>query len=466
MGKLGQLLVARGWINLQQLTRALQNQSVTGGRLGTCLLESDSIAEAQLQRGLAEQFGVPAVEIDDLRGIPDEVLALIPKRLARRCRAVPFRVEGGRLDLAMVDPRNLSCQDEIAFATSKRVKVYVVHEIRLFEALERYYGEECPPRYGLILDRLNRVRYLWQTPEARAAAAAPPPSASPAEQLFARPAQIRLPPPLPEPEPPPRPEPVPPARVPIVPLVPPDPPAVRPTPAAARPARLESSETPVERLQRGVDPDDTQPVLRARPPRPKTVELTAEERAELARAVAMPATAGGFDSAQPPSPQTEAEALAALETAQDLDGAGRSLLSFLALRFRRVALFRITRDRIQGWMIRGTGIDQDAFAEFSLGFDQPSLFLNLRQGSGLHVGPLPPMPGHRQMARLWGGDMPRDCVMVPVRLRDRLVTVLYADGAPKGAQGVDLGQLRRLGDALALAFERYAVAKRQRAASS
>jgi len=94
MGKLGQLLVARGWITLQQLTRALQNQSVTGGRLGTCLLESDSIGEAQLQRGLAEQFGVPAVEIDDLRGIPDEVLALIPKRLARRCRAIPFRVEG------------------------------------------------------------------------------------------------------------------------------------------------------------------------------------------------------------------------------------------------------------------------------------------------------------------------------------------------------------------------------------
>ena len=42
MAKLGQLLVARGWITVQQLTRALQNQSVVGGRLGSCLLEIDA----------------------------------------------------------------------------------------------------------------------------------------------------------------------------------------------------------------------------------------------------------------------------------------------------------------------------------------------------------------------------------------------------------------------------------------
>ena len=42
MAKLGQLLVARSWITVQQLTRALKNQNVAGGRLGTCLLEMDA----------------------------------------------------------------------------------------------------------------------------------------------------------------------------------------------------------------------------------------------------------------------------------------------------------------------------------------------------------------------------------------------------------------------------------------
>ena len=43
------------------------------------------------------------------------------------------------------------------------------------------------------------------------------------------------------------------------------------------------------------------------------------------------------------------------------------------------------------------------------------------------------MPAHRQLARTWGGDLPRDCVMLPVRIKDRLVMVIYADGAHQGA---------------------------------
>src|SRR5712691_4679341 len=165
MGKLGQLLVARGWITVQQLTRALQNQNSVGGRLGTCLLEMDVLGEELLARSLAEQLGVPAAVIEDLRGVPDEVLHLIPEKLARRCRAIPFRLAGGRLDVAMQDPRNLVCQDEIAFACSRRVKVHVLHEVRIYEALQRYYHEECPSRYSFLLDRLNRARYMWSAME-------------------------------------------------------------------------------------------------------------------------------------------------------------------------------------------------------------------------------------------------------------------------------------------------------------
>src|ERR1700686_743947 len=194
MGKLGQLLVARGWITVQQLTRALQTQNAVGGRVGTCLLEMEVLGEDLLVRSLSEQLGVPAAVIEDLRGIPDEVLRLIPEKLGRRCRAIPFRVAGGRLDVAMQDPRNLVCQDEIAFACGRRVKVHGRHEVRIYEALQRYYREECPSRYSLLLDRLNRARYMWVgkeggprpppgTPEAQLAqraASAPPQPRTPA----------------------------------------------------------------------------------------------------------------------------------------------------------------------------------------------------------------------------------------------------------------------------------------------
>ena len=424
MGKLGQLLVARGWITVQQLTRALKTQNVAGGRLGTCLLEMDAIREELLLKGLAEQHGVSAVGIDDLRGVPEEVIGLISDKLARRLRAVPFRVEVGRLDVALMDPRNLSAQDEIAFASGKRVKVYVANEIRVLEALERYYGEECPSRFNMVLDRLNRARFLWQR---SAEAAEPEPAAPGLDHPFATPPKIKLPPPLPE----------------------------LARPAAAAPAVASRPVAPPAPAPAAAPAAEAAPA-RPGPARTMTVALTPQERAELgAFAWIEPASA----DRSLPTPANLGEVEAALARARDLEEVGQVLLGFLGRDHRRAALFQVSRDRVSGWQVHGTGVDRDAFAAFSIGFDQPSLFLNLRQGSGLYLGPLPPMSAHRQLARTWGGDLPRDCVLLPVRIKDRLVMALYADGATKGP--VELPQMQRL-MALATAAVERCILQRKR----
>ncbi len=474
MAKLGQLLVARGWITVQQLTRALKNQNVAGGRLGTCLLEMDALGEELLLKGLSEQQGVPAADADELRGVPDEVLALVPEKLARRCRAVPFRVEGGRLDLALMDPRNLSAQDEIAFASGKRVKVFVAEEIRLLEALEKYYHEECPSRFGLVLDRLNRARFLWDKPAEKAPANSGEELLSPIDHPFSPPPKIDLPPDLP---PPPAPRPVPPvdpdlfsaaklfpprpapAPVPVAP--PPAPMPVAPAPAVA--ARVTSSKavtvpTPKVAAAAAVAPAvEAAPAPPPVPMRSQSVSLTPEERADL----------GAFAYVEPaadrslPAPTTLAEAEEELSKASDLEEVASLVLGFLGRDHRRAALFQVSRERVTGWRIHGTGIDREAFAAYSIGFDQPSLFLNLRHSNGIYLGPLPPMPAHRQLARTWGGDLPRDCVMLPVRIKDRLVIVIYADGATRGP--VDLSQMQRLAAATTGAVERCILQKKAKA---
>ncbi|HEX3555540.1 MAG TPA: hypothetical protein VIA62_20140 [Thermoanaerobaculia bacterium] len=463
MAKLGQLLVARGWITVQQLTRALKNQNVAGGRLGTCLLEMDALTEELLLKGLAEQHGVPAAGADDLRGIPDEVLELIPDKLARRLRSVPFRVESSRLDLAVTDPRNLSAQDEIAFASGKRVKVFVAPEIRILEALEKYYGEECPSRFGMVLDRLNRARFLWEKDKP---AAAPQPELSQPlpDHPFAAPPRLKMPPHLPDLPPPPPPAPVPvaapkPAPPPVVPSRPAAP-AVQPFPPprqAAPAAASVAAPSPVAPVANAAVATAAPPPAAPAPvtPRLRSVSLTPEERADLgAFSWVEPAAAGGSLAA----PVSLDEAEQALDQARDLDEVGQVLLGFLGRTHRRAALFHVTRDRVAGWRIHGTGIDREAFAQFSVGFDQPSLFLNLRQGSSLYLGPLPPMPAHRQLARTWGGDLPRDCVMLPVRVKDRMVLVLYADGATAGA--ISLPHVQRLTAAATAAVERCILARK------
>lgn len=444
MGKLGQLLVARGWITVQQLTRALKNQGVVGARLGTCLLEMDALSEDLLLKGLSEQLGVPAASVEDLRGIPEEVRDLLPARLARRCRAIPFRVAGGALDIAMADTRNLGCQDEIAFATGKRVRVHIANEMRLFEALEKYYDEECPARFTHLLDRLNRSRYMWE----REAAGRPAAERVPEPQSGARGPYDPLAPPL-RLEAPPLPEP-PPARAPQ-PAQPAPPPSV-PVLAAARSEQVKpmAPAKPAAPLAPAAPAAPAAPPA-ARPAPVRSISLTDDELQALGRR-----------EAEIPEPASLLELQAAFESTHDRDEVGQILLAFLARSYKRAALFQVGRDRVTGWRGRGEGVDGEALARFSTGFDQPSIFLNLRQGNGLYLGPLPPMPVHRDLARSWGGELARECVMLPVRLRDRLVTVIYAEGPGLGAGGgLHLEELKRLTDLTAAAFERCILHKKQ-----
>jgi hypothetical protein len=181
------------------------------------------------------------------------------------------------------------------------------------------------------------------------------------------------------------------------------------------------------------------------------VPLTPEERA----AFGVPPVTG-------PAPTTIEEVERALATAKDPDQVGRTVLAFLLRDHTHAALFQAGRDKITAWQAQGEGIDPKIFARYSVGFDQPSLFLNLREGSGVYLGPLPPMPAHRELARSWGGDLPRDCVMLPVRMKDRVVAVIYADGAQK----VDLVLLQRLATATAVALGRCILLKKQGEAKS
>jgi hypothetical protein len=475
MGKLGQLLVARGWITVQQLTRALKNQSVVGGRLGTCLLEMDALSEDLLLKGLSEHLGVPAANLDDLRHVPDEVLQLLPEKLARRCRVVPFQALGGRLDVAMVDPRNLAYQDELAFASGKRVKVHVAHEIRVFEALERYYGEEIPSRFTLMLDRLNRSRFLWDKDKAAESTPgslldAPMPDLLGRSELLTAPLLPELAPPaslraVPSPPAPARTPAPPPAPRTVHRPAPVSPPAAASAAPAVLPAPRQQPRsvalTPEERAALG-DLGSPEPLP------PQAVPLPPPVAAAPVAPVAPPAPVAAVQPPPPrrPAPASLPELEAALQETNDREEVARTVLSFLERGHRRVALFQVTKERVGGWMAQGEGIDPKAFDRFSVGFDQPSLFLNLRHGSGFHLGPMAPMPAHKELARAWGGELPQDCVLLPVRIKDRLVAVVYADGARKGLGGVELPQLQRLTASLAAALERCILHKKRGATRS
>jgi len=229
-------------------------------------------------------------------------------------------------------------------------------------------------------------------------------------------------------------------------------PAIQPAPQPAMP-RPEEAPAPPPR------PREAAPV-RPAPVRSSSVPLTPQERASIG--------AGGTGTPRRPAPPAPPSApavsledlAAALEPAREPDQVGHAVLAFLESRYTRAALFQAGRERFTGWLA-GQGIDPAALGAFSVGFDRPSLFLNLRQSSGIYLGPLPPMPAHRELARTWGGELPRECVLLPIRLNDRLVAVVYADSPRRPAGGLHLEELKRLADAAAGALGRCILYKKQ-----
>lgn len=145
--KLGHYLIDRGCISTRDLENALTAQVIFGGRLGTLLVEFGAISEEKLQANLSEKFNVPAVDPSALEKIPKEIIHIIPVELALKVSAIPLRLDGRRLTVAMLDPADLKAIDELSFFTSKAIRPVVIPEMRFVQALEKYYGIHKEQRF-------------------------------------------------------------------------------------------------------------------------------------------------------------------------------------------------------------------------------------------------------------------------------------------------------------------------------
>ncbi len=88
--RLGERLVADGLLTQVQVDEALQNQLLSGGTIGTSLLDLGFVDEDVLGEILADILRVGHVSRERLKNIPDRVIARLPGRLSEKHHAVPI----------------------------------------------------------------------------------------------------------------------------------------------------------------------------------------------------------------------------------------------------------------------------------------------------------------------------------------------------------------------------------------
>ncbi len=155
--KLGESLVKEGLITPQQLTMALERQVIFGGRIGTNLIELGIIKEEDLLHFLSKYFRLPPAPLKELNSIPDDVISALNKEIVDKYKIIPFKKDKKRLHVAMLNPKDMKVIDELRFSTGFDIVPYVLTELRLLFALEKYYGIKRDLRYISISERESGV---------------------------------------------------------------------------------------------------------------------------------------------------------------------------------------------------------------------------------------------------------------------------------------------------------------------
>jgi len=439
MPRLGTILLRSGAVSEESINRALAVQGFAGGRLGTLLIERGSVTEDDIGHALSEQHGCVYVAWNVLGAVPPTVTAALPAKFAIRHSAVPVELGEGFIRIALRDPANLRILDELFFVTGKKILPAVAPEVRLYQALEKYYGERRTPRFAILAEKLSRPT----APSVIKKPLPPPPdfSINPKE----------LPPGISAPED---------ASLIDAWRVPDEPPVGwggLPQPPAAphdEPETIAWEEVP------------SSPSWPAPPPPPPG----GRSAPELPERVAPPAPPAGMwrQSAPqpPPRPPVEPphagpvptggvpapEELAAILGAGGRDEIFTAVLASLRRRFGKAAVFVARREGVAGWSGAGDRVDAAALRLLELPWSDPSIFLNIRLSRSFYLGPLPPLPRHNELAGALGG-WPQECLVQPVLMRDKTVAFFYAECAGgEGATPADLTYSRELAAAAAAAL--------------
>jgi len=95
---LGELLVAKGLINEEQLQEALEKQKKAKRLLGQVLIDLDFVKEADVVMTLREQTGMPSINLDQLE-IPRDILDRVSPSVTRIYKVIPVSWEDNTLIL-------------------------------------------------------------------------------------------------------------------------------------------------------------------------------------------------------------------------------------------------------------------------------------------------------------------------------------------------------------------------------
>ncbi|MEK7186027.1 MAG: ATPase, T2SS/T4P/T4SS family [Patescibacteria group bacterium] len=153
--QLKDLLLHSGAITEQVITELQKFASDSRISLQEATIEKDAVSDEKLGLLIANYLNYPFVSLSKIT-IPDHIFGIVPERLARKHKIIPFAQDQDGLKLAMASPNDISIQEMIAKKTQSKISPYLATERDIDNTLQLYRKDLKQSFDELLQNEINK----------------------------------------------------------------------------------------------------------------------------------------------------------------------------------------------------------------------------------------------------------------------------------------------------------------------
>src|ERR1700686_4787430 len=137
--RIADVLIQDGLLLPNQLEEAVCIQQKEGGRLLKILTDRQFVTDQDMTVSMGRCLNTPLINLSKLR-VPEEIMSLVPRDLAKANKLVPIARLNGKLFVAMADPTNVLAVDDLKRRVQLEIVPMIATERAVNDALSGVHG--------------------------------------------------------------------------------------------------------------------------------------------------------------------------------------------------------------------------------------------------------------------------------------------------------------------------------------
>jgi type IV pilus assembly protein PilB len=137
--RIADVLIEDGLLLPNQLEEAVTLQRKDGGRLLKILTDKQFVTEQDMAFSMGRCLNTPPINLTKVR-VPEDVMALVPREMAKANKLVPIARLNGKLFVAMADPTNVLAIDDLKRRVQLEIMPMIATERSVTDILAGVHG--------------------------------------------------------------------------------------------------------------------------------------------------------------------------------------------------------------------------------------------------------------------------------------------------------------------------------------